>query len=881
MKALSQALLILGLVAGPVRAQDPSPNDLDWLRGECGDGALAYQAGDPDYRIYLTELSTGQTVDIGPGTRPEFSPDSSKLAWIDGSAARGRMRKGDATIHDIATGVTAEGGIHWVSNTEVVLVKSGKWHRISLSGDDSEVPALTALGAGGSECDVKLGSDGIWSYVTGATWKTSNGDEGGTGGTCSCSLSPDGKSVTGLTHGHKICELTRIRSGGVSGELNWVYDYSGEKGFDNHRWSSNDPRFVAMQDEKYNYMVVMKVGGTYCTRMGQSSSGEMYGDFTVGDGSGDPWPGTVVDPLLQLNPGSLSFDALEGGTNPDPQTVTVGNSGGGSLADVGVNENAAWLSVAVSGSGNSQILTNQIDISGLAAGSYQASVEVGCANAVNSPKSYDVSLAVGQEPELTRIDITPASATLIVSDSLDLTAIARDQNGNPFAVVFGWAVSGGGSMSPSSSGGAQSQHTSSFTSDGTPGTFTVSASSGGVQADATLNVVSESQIHLKINCGDNAFTPPGWEDDEPYLQGGTDFVFAENFDTTGVSNAAPEDVYITCRHRIRNVESSYGYDFASLPDGDYTVRLHFGDAYGPRAIDVWIEGQERISDLDIVSESGGIYLALVKELPVTVADGNGLQIELTDDRATPADFFVNGIEIISVADNQAPVVDAGVDQLVELGHSLFLDGTLSDDGLPDGSLTSNWTKTDGPGNVTFADASQADTEVQIDAAGSYSLRLTADDGALQAYDEVLITVSDRPAIQIQAPNGGEVWEVGSTQEILWTTVNLDDVQIDYSTDDGQTWKNITGSVDTSSPEWGSYSWQVPDDPSALCLMKISGYFGEVPTVSAGHFEIRKTAADGGTNDNISGGCGCATDGARTFFPLCLALLVLALVRTRH
>lgn len=877
MRNLPYVLLLLLVPAGAAWAQDPSPTDLDWLRGECGDGALAYQAGDPDYHIFLTELSTGQTVEIGPGTRPEFSPDSSKLAWIDGSTAKGRMRKGDTTVHTIATGVTAEGGVHWVSNTEVVLVKSGKWHRVSLSGDDSEVPALTALGTGGSECDVKLGSDGVWSYVTGATWKTSDGNQGSTGGTCSCSLSPDGRSVTGLTHGHKLCALTRIRPGGIEGELNWVYDYSGEKGFDNHRWSSNDPRFVVMQDEKYNYMVIMEVGGTYCTRMGQPSSGEMYGDFTVGDGSGDPWPGTVADPVLILNPGSLSFDALEAGANPNPQTVTAGNSGGGSLDDVSISESAAWLSVTRTGSGNSQTLTNQVDISGLAAGSYQASVEVSCPNAVNSPRSYDVSLTVGREPKLSRIDISPASATLIVSTSADFTADARDQNGDPIAVIFNWTVSGGGSMSPASSGTAQARHTSSFTSDGTPGIYTIGASSGGIEAQATVNVVSESQVHLKINCGDDAFTPPGWENDGPYLQGGVDFVFGENFDTSGVANAAPADVYITCRHRIRNVESAFGYDFSALPDGDYLVRLHFGDAYGPRAIDVWLEGQERISDLDIVTAAGGPYLALVKELPVTVSDGDGLQIELTDDRATPADFFVNGIEIISVADNQPPQVDAGVDQLVELGHSVFLDGTLSDDGLPDGSLTSIWTKVDGPGNVTFTDATQADTEVQIDATGDYNLRLTADDGELQAYDEVRITVIDRPAIQIIAPNGGEVWEVGSTQEIRWTTVNLDDVQIDYSTDDGGTWKNITGSVDTTSAEWGNYSWKVPDEPSTRCLMKITGYFGEAPTISAGNFEIRKPASD----DGIIGGCGCATGGARTFFPICLALLALALVRTRH
>ena len=868
MRKSTSLLLFLVLLAAPARAQDPSPDDLDWLRAECGDGALAYQAGDPDYRIYLTELSTGQTEEIGPGTQPEFSPDSSKLAWIDGSVAKGRMRKGDTTIHTIATGVTADGGIHWVSNSEVVLVKSGKWHRVSLSGDDSEVPALTALGAGGSECDVKLGSDGVWSYVTGATWKTSDSREGSTGGSCSCSLSPDGRSVTGLTHGHKLCELTQVRPGGVSGQLTWVYDYSGEKGFDNHRWSSNDQRFVAMQDEKYNYMVIMKVGGTYCTRMGLPSSGEMYGDFTVGDGSGDPWPGTVSEPVLQLSPGSLFFSALAGGSNPASQTVTVGNSGGGTLAAVSASSGAAWLVVSTTGTGNSQMLTNQVDISGLGIGSYQASVTVTCANAVNSPGSYDVALQVGQEPALSRINLTPSTATMVASQSMDFTATARDQNGDPIAALFSWSASGGGTMNPASSGTAQPQHTSTFSSDGTPGNYTINVTAGGLQAQATVQVVAETQLHLKINCGDDAFTPPGWDNDGPYLLGGTDFVFAENFDTGGVANAAPADVYITCRHRIRNLETSYGYNFPAVPDGDYTVRLHFGDAFGPRAIDVWLEDQERISDLDIVSEAGGPYRALVKEVPVTVSDGDGLQILLTDDRATPADFFVNGIEIISVAANQPPQVDAGVDQLIELGQSLFLDGTVSDDGRPGSPLTTSWSQVTGPGQVSFLDPSQVDTEAHIDSAGDYTLRLTADDGELQAYDEVNITVSERPAVTILAPNGGEVWPVGSIQEIRWTTINLDDVQIDYSTDDGQSWENITSSVDTSSPEWGSYSWLVPDRPSTRCLVKITGYFGEAPTVSAGNFEIRAAAT------SVSGGCSCANAGHRSRLPCWLLLLLL-------
>jgi hypothetical protein len=613
---------ILILAAFPVGAQDPSPTDLNWLRGEVGDGALLYWVRDWG-EIYLTELATGQTVKVGDGVKPEFSPDSSKLAWIDGTTAKGRMRKGDGSVHTIATGVSDSGGIHWISDTEVVVVKSGKWRQISLTGDESEVPELTAFGTGGSETDVKLGADGVWSFVDGTTWKTSDGRSGSTGGNCSCSLSPDGKSTTGLQDGHKICKLTQVRSGGVSGQLEWVYDYSGEKGFDNHRWSSNHPDFVVCQDEKYNYVVVMKAGGTYCTRMGDAGTGEMYGDFTAGDGTGDPWPGTADDPVLQLDPGGLTFTGQVGGAGPADRTVTVSNAGGGTLDAVAASESSTWLTVSSSGSGNGQLLSNHVDVTGLAAGSYDAEVSVSCPNATNSPQSYTVALQMSEDP----------------------------------------------------------------------------------------------------------------------------------------------------------------------------VR------------------------------------------------------------------------------NQPPQVDAGADQIVGRNTPIFLDGAVSDDGLPDGILSSIWSKTSGPGGVDFADPSDPKTTATIAEAGDYTLELTADDGEYQASDQMNLVVTERPSIEILSPRGGDVLVIGSTHQIQWTTVNLDDVQIDYSTDGGQNWTNIAGSVDRVNAYWGDYPWKVPDQPSEECLVMIAGYFGEAPTTS----EIFAIRTGSGPGLVVEGTCGC---GASPSTGLLMGLLLLLIRRFR-
>ena len=92
--------------------------------------------------------------------------------------------------------------------------------------------------------------------------------------------------------------------------------------------------------------------------------------------------------------------------------------------------------------------------------------------------------------------------------------------------------------------------------------------------------------------------------------------------------------------------------------------------------------------------------------------------------------------------NQPPVVEAGVDTSVTLPAAAQLDGTVSDDGKPSGTLTTTWTKVSGPGDVTFADANAVDTSATFSAAGTYLLRLTADDTELQVSDDVTVTVND-------------------------------------------------------------------------------------------------------------------------------------------
>lgn len=99
------------------------------------------------------------------------------------------------------------------------------------------------------------------------------------------------------------------------------------------------------------------------------------------------------------------------------------------------------------------------------------------------------------------------------------------------------------------------------------------------------------------------------------------------------------------------------------------------------------------------------------------------------------------------ATNTAPVVNAGIDKTITLQvNSVALDGTVTDDGLPNppGSVATIWSKQSGPGTVLFGNSAAVDTTAAFSEAGAYILLLTANDGALSAADTATVTVQSAP-----------------------------------------------------------------------------------------------------------------------------------------
>jgi hypothetical protein len=89
------------------------------------------------------------------------------------------------------------------------------------------------------------------------------------------------------------------------------------------------------------------------------------------------------------------------------------------------------------------------------------------------------------------------------------------------------------------------------------------------------------------------------------------------------------------------------------------------------------------------------------------------------------------------------VVNAGSNQTITLPAAANLNGTVTDDGLPNppGAVTVTWSKTSGPGTVTFANPAAKVTTATFSAAGTYVLKLTASDSALTASANTTVTVN--------------------------------------------------------------------------------------------------------------------------------------------
>jgi hypothetical protein len=220
-----------------------------------------------------------------------------------------------------------------------------------------------------------------------------------------------------------------------------------------------------------------------------------------------------------------------------------------------------------------------------------------------------------------------------------------------------------------------------------------------------------------------------------------------------------------------------------------------------------------------------------------------LQLEAYDGQLTSIDQITVTVD---PQPNQAPSVGAGPDQTVTLpNNSVILDGTVTDDGLPSNTLTTTWSQVNGSGTVTFGDASAVDTTASFPAAGTYTLKLTADDGDMTSSDQVTVTVNpvvtQADTIEIRVSTGNDDAEESQSGSVSRSSSDLELIRESSDQTVGMRFNGVT--VPQGANITNAYiQFQVDETDSGATSLIIQGQdIGNAPTFSSSSGNISSRA----------------------------------------
>ncbi|MFZ0035323.1 MAG: malectin [Sedimentisphaerales bacterium] len=172
-----------------------------------------------------------------------------------------------------------------------------------------------------------------------------------------------------------------------------------------------------------------------------------------------------------------------------------------------------------------------------------------------------------------------------------------------------------------------------------------------VSTEAKVKTEAPSKIVLRVNCAatepytdkaGNKWLPDQYWEEGKTTWGAMDGMEVDRGELNITGTDAPK-IYETERYMM----SAYKF---KVPNGKYTVRLHFAETYsgitgeGERVFSVTINDKGVLEDFDVYKAAGGPEKPVVKEFKgVTVTNGE-LAIGFTSNIENPE---INGIEILS------------------------------------------------------------------------------------------------------------------------------------------------------------------------------------------------------------------------------------------
>ncbi len=265
-----------------------------------------------------------------------------------------------------------------------------------------------------------------------------------------------------------------------------------------------------------------------------------------------------------------------------------------------------------------------------------------------------------------------------------------------------------------------------------------------------INLLSSSSLPLRFNAGQNSVASMDFSGGvltQAYSDARLAYINDRIADGTITAYGTITASYGTGTVLVETVEDTLIvkglHPFNPVPEdaGDTvpgTVTLEWTVDAGT-LVDVWFGNKADLSDFTKIVDKQAVTSANV----TTVAKQRYFWAVDTYEPGEAAPEI--GIVFDFTADNQPPVVEAGVDLLTWLGEDgtriKNLDATVTDNG----AYTVQWTVVSEPNDpnnpdAVIADPSAEDTSITLSALGEYVLQLDASDGEYTGSDTVAINV---------------------------------------------------------------------------------------------------------------------------------------------
>lgn len=235
---------------------------------------------------------------------------------------------------------------------------------------------------------------------------------------------------------------------------------------------------------------------------------------------------------------------------------------------------------------------------------------------------------------------------------------------------------------------------------------------------------------------------------------------------------------------------------------------NFTQGYGTTR--VWLSQGAAVIDADSFSPSSDTSLTAYFTIDGAAATGLW-NVSVSSD----IDGTLTLLDCFTITVNRPPVLAGVGDKSVDENQllSFVVSGsdpdndplTFAADDLPAGATfdtdTFNWT----PGG---------------DQSGSYEVTFTVSDYQYASSETIIITVINvgNGTLSLLTPNGGETLVGGTVYPVTWSSEDVSDVVIEYSTDNGTAWTPVSPPNTGNS---GGYDWTVPLLDSDRCLLHVS------------------------------------------------------------